>query len=105
MTRPDLEEIGKPPEALERVEELPSAGLHGAGHVGGALEQIGAPHVAHEKEVAGEGAHRLVGGGRVGDQKGERAGWEFRHSHRLLMSAACARKRSRHGHNDYLLPA
>ncbi len=71
MARPDLQEVGKLAEALERAEELPRAELHGAGHVRGALEQVGAAHVAHEEEVAGQRAHRLIGARHVGDQKGE----------------------------------
>ena len=71
MAGPDLQVVGQLPEALEGGEEVAGRALHGAGHLHGALQQVGPPHIAHEQEVSREHAHRLIGAGGIGHQKGE----------------------------------
>ncbi len=69
-------------EALQRVEELRRGHAHRSGHVGRAFQQVGAPHVAHEKKVAGERPHRMRRRRRVGHDEDEmfgRVAWGVHH--------------------------
>jgi hypothetical protein len=63
--------IGERAESVERVKERACARLHGVGHLGGLLEQVGTSHVAHEHEVAREDAHRTGRRRLVGDHERE----------------------------------
>jgi hypothetical protein len=58
VSGPELHEIRECVEPTERGVELVSRFTHRAGDTCGALEQIGAPDVADEEEVAGENAER-----------------------------------------------
>ena len=69
---PDLHVVGEGEElGLEAVEHAARARLGGSLDAGGFLEEVGAAHIAHEDEVAGEEEHGLVRGGAVGDEEGD----------------------------------
>src|SRR5690606_40766127 len=66
---PDLEPIGLALERLQRPEQTPGAGLRRALHPGRLLEEVRAPDVADEDEVAGQRRDRTVRDGAVRDQE------------------------------------
>jgi len=76
--------VGTAPSALPQAEPAPcpgqicsqsveraGAGLHGVGHLGGLLEQVGASHVPDEHEVAREHPHGFRGAGGVVDDEAQ----------------------------------
>src|SRR6476659_3365002 len=79
MARPDLQIIGQPAEALERLEQLARARLHGALCLYSTLEEIGTSDVADEEKVPRDRPHRLGSGFGVGDKKGQMLGRVPRH--------------------------